>query len=187
MTKINHTEIIKKRLLNEDWPNYTNPDRMAELDGLADDALSISKIDATTCIASILILQQMTEELIKVLLESSRLLMQVQLLPLEITFKPTKKAMFGELLKQLESSINFQYKIEIIKISNIINTQRIEVAHKLIQKDNLDELQSSALEVRNNFESFLQLFDISYSWIVDCLDDLKKLHMKEYASSNQSN
>lgn len=180
MSKINHCEIIKKRLLNEDWPNYSNPDRMAELDGLADDALSISNIDATTCIASILILQQMTEELIRVLLESSQFLMQAQLLPLEISFKPAKRAMFGEILNQLQLSINFQYKQEIIQVAKIINLNRIDVAHKLIQKDNLDDLQNTALEVRNRFEEFLKLFDIAYGWIIDNLVDLKKIYIKDF-------
>ena len=173
MDKNKYIICIEEKLHSGEWPNYCNPQRMAELDNLADDALSISKIDATTCIASILILQQMTEELLKVLLDSSRFVIQVRLLPLEISFNPLKKAMFGEIVKQIESTINFQHKKEIIELANRMNTTRIEIAHKLIEKDNLADLQIKAIEARNNFEKFLTLYDLAYGWINNHLEELK--------------
>lgn len=167
-------QIIAKLADSSKWPSYTKPDHMAKLDEMADDALSISTLDERSCIASILILQQLTEELIKVLLESCQFLMQVKLLPLEITFKNQNNEMFGRVVNSLNETIDFPNKEELVAEANKINKKRIEVAHGLIHKVSLENLTNNAMVVRNDFELFFSLYSHAQNWIRVCLKDLKQ-------------
>lgn len=172
---MNYEETIKAKLADSSkWPRYTKADHMAKLDEMADNALSISTMDERSCIASILILQQLTEELIKVLLESCQFLMQVRLLPLELTFKNSNNEMFGRVIKSLKETIDFPYKSELIAEANKINKKRIEVAHGLIHKVSLKGLNNNAMVVRNDFELFFSLYNQAQDWTRLCLKDLKQ-------------
>jgi hypothetical protein len=112
-----------KELLSDSsrWPSYSNPDVLSNLDAMADDALSVGNLDERSCIAAILILQQLTEELIEVLIKMSRFLVQVRMLPLEIRFKESKRKMFGQLVKDLEATMEFPNKSRMIELANSIN------------------------------------------------------------------
>ena len=172
---MSYEEKIKAKLADSSkWPTYKDADQMARLDEIADDALSISTMDERSCIASILILQQLTEELVKILLESCQFLVQVRLLPIEITFKSQSNEMFGRVVNSLKETIDFPHKAEIIAEANKINKKRIEVAHGLIHKVSLDDLTNNAMVVRNDFEFFFSLYIKAQDWTRLCLKDLKQ-------------
>ena len=147
---------------------------MASLDEMADDALTVDKIDERSCIASILIIQQLTEELLKILLESCYFLVQARLLPFEMELEVKKKKMFGGIVEDLRSTIQFENKEEIIVLANKINSERIDIAHRLIEKGDFSGLPKRAMQVRKDFEKFYDLYDFGYDWIRVCLKDLKK-------------
>ncbi len=166
---------IKTRLFDSSkWPKYSKPDVMASLDEMADDALTVGKIDERSCIASILIIQQLTEELLKILLESCYFLVQVRLLPFEMMLEVKKKKMFGGIVEDLRATIQFENKEEIIVLANKINSERIDIAHRLIEKGDFSNLPKRAMQVRKDFEEFYELYDYGYDWIRICLKDLKK-------------
>lgn len=175
MSVMGYEEEIRSKLADPSlWPMYSKPEVLAKLDTIADDALSQTNIDTTSCIASILILQQITEELLKVLLHMSHFLIQAKLLPLKIQFKVKPKAMFGEIVKQLDQTIAFEDKDQIIELANNINAVRIDVAHKLIEKEEFDDLTSKALLVREYFEVFFTHYNDGIDWMRLCLNDLRK-------------
>ncbi len=173
-----YEEKIKTSLSDSDsWPHY-KPDVMAKLDEMSDDALSISNIDERACIASILILQQLTEELLKVLLRSCYLLVQVRLLPLEIDLKEPSGKMFGRVVEDLKATIHFLDKDKLVQLANKINKQRINIAHRLIERTSLDDLPNMAMQVRSDFEQFFELYNNGYYWIKSRLKDLKQEVLK---------
>ncbi len=173
--KMTYEENIKSMLADSSqWPNYSKPDVMGRLDEMADDALSVDNIDERSCIASILILQQLTEELIKVLLKSCNFLVQVSLLPLEIYLKDHRSKMFGRVLEDLKATITFPEKDELIGLANKINKERIDIAHGLIEKASFKNLPKTAMQVRDDFEEFFKLYSSAHDWTRLCLKDLKK-------------
>lgn len=156
------------------WPTYSNPNVISKLDEMADDAIAIDKVDETSCIASILILQQITEELIGIQLKMCRFLVQVRLLPFQIEFKESGPKMFGRLVEDLKSTIDFPHKEQMIELANRINRERVEIAHGLITTSDNKDFVKSALNVRSLFEEYFKLHENSYDWLCLCLKDLKQ-------------
>jgi len=160
-----YTKSIKAKLVDENvWRQFTNPDAFADLDRLADDALSINMLDERSCIASILMLQQIVEEILKNVLNMSNILVQGKILPLEIEFNLPHKKMFGAVVSDLKKNIKFENKDEFISLSESINSIRIEVAHGLLNKYDIKSLKESAIDIREKFEKFLDVYSYVFCW-----------------------
>lgn len=166
-------EILERLSDSSRWPNYQRPDFLAELDQIADDALA--SLSARDCIASVLIYQQLIEELLRVLLQSLCFLIQASLFPIEITFSESSGKMFGRLVDDIKATVNFPNKNELITIANRVNERRMQVAHGLTKRESLNELESVAVSVRDDFEEFFKLFDKALDWSRVCLHDIKKI------------
>ena len=170
---INYRQSIIDRLKDSDnWPIYKRPDFLSKLDEVADDAFILAS--ERDCIASVLIYQQLIEELLKTLLQSANFLMQAHLLPFEICVNENKNQMFGRLIEDFKTTISVPNRNELIDIANRVNQKRIEIAHGLTKKESLSDLLEIALSVRNDFEKFFPLYDESYDWTRVCLSGLKK-------------
>ena len=155
---------IESRLTDVDrWPIYVNPDYLDSLSRLANQALE--KPDTKNCISAILIYQQLTEEMIKVLLRSCYFLIQVRMLPIEIIFKENKKLMFGQLIKELKATINFPLKNNLITAANIINKNRIEIAHGIVERGEVQNYSSLAQTVKYEYEMFFANCTSSIHWV----------------------
>lgn len=156
---------IKAKLVAENiWRQFTNPDAFADLDQLADDALCIDTLDEHSCIASILMLQQIVEEILKNVLNMSNILVQGKILPLKMECSLPYKKMFGAVVSDLKKHIEFEKKDEFIKLSQSINSIRIEVAHGLLNKYDINSLKASAIDIRKNFEEFLDVYSYVFCW-----------------------
>ena len=168
-----YQESIIARLKDSDnWPIYQRPDFLSKLDEMADDAFIFAT--ERDCIASVLIYQQLIEELLKTLLQSANFLMQVQLLPFEISVNENKNQMFGRLIEDFKTTISAPNRNELIDIANRVNQKRIEIAHGLTKRESLRDLLENALSVRNDFEKFFPIYSESYDWTRVCLKDLRK-------------
>ena len=154
------------------WPSIDRPEFSGKLDEIADDAFS--NPDERSCIASVLIYQQLVEELLKVLLQSCNFLVQARLLPIEIKFSDSDNKMFGRLIEDFKRTIVVPNKEKIIEIANRINYHRIKIAHGLTKRESLKDLLKSAQEVRDLFEKFFKYYDDAYDWTRVCLNSLRK-------------
>jgi hypothetical protein len=167
------TEEALKRLENDDkWPSISKPDLMAKLDGYAEKALINPSEQGL--IASILIYQQLAEELLKIVFETSQFLSQVQLLPLQKSVKPLKNKMFGQIIKEFEDTISFPSKAEMIDLADKINKKRIKVAHGLVHSYDLSSLSEDSKEVHEWFFEFFSHFDIAQDWLNSILYSLRE-------------
>jgi hypothetical protein len=176
---MSYEENILNRLKDSSgWPGIERSDFLGRLDEIADDAFTIP--DERSCISSVLIYQQLTEELLKTLLRACNFLIQAKLLPFEISLSEPQGKMFGQVIQEFKKSIDIPNKGEIVERANTINKHRIEVAHGLTKKESLDDLLQMALTVRDEFELFFKLYSESYDWIRLCLKDLKKDIVEDY-------
>ena len=166
MTK--EEEIIKRLENHLKSPGFSKPDLMAKLDGLAEDALVAPSEQGL--ISAILIYQQLVEEMLKITFETAQLVQQVQLLPIIYQSKSLNKKMFGQVIKEFESIIEFPSKVEMIDLANKINRKRINVAHKLMKNYDLNELNIDAQAVNKWFFKFFKHYDIAQEWLNSALD-----------------
>ena len=95
------------------WPSFDRPDFLIELNVLADDALSKNTIEGY--LAALLIYHQLCEEMVRLLLDDAHFFIQLSVFPSEITFPKKNKAMFGQILDELKSTVSFEGKDDFIK------------------------------------------------------------------------
>lgn len=165
-------EILQKLENEQNWPSIKKPDLMAKLDGFAEEALIHP--NEQNLISSILIYQQLTEELLKITLETSQFLIQVRLLPWEQEFQPVQKKMFGRLVKEFETTIEFPSKTDMIKYANMINEKRIKVAHGLIHSYDLSTINEDTKNVNSWFFKFFHHYDIAQDFLNSSLRELRE-------------
>lgn len=95
-----YTEDILVKLEDSNkWPGFKNPKFLEELNVLADSAFKKKTLEGY--LASVLIYHQLTEELIRILIESSTFYIQLCVFPQEFQNRKLKNKMFGQLILEL--------------------------------------------------------------------------------------
>lgn len=168
-----HKKILEQIRKPENWPvRYENSEHLNELHSLAEEAFeSNTKL---SYISSILIYQQLTEESLRCLLRHINFFIQLACFPVEINFAESKKRMFGRIVDELKSTIEFDNKPLIIKEANRLNENRIAVVHGLTKIDNLEDLREHAVEVRTIFSGLFREIHDSLDWLDACFKDFMK-------------
>lgn len=139
---------ILRRMLDEDaWPGFERPDYLNELGKVAEDALAKETIEGH--LAAVLLYHQLADELLKVLLDDTRFFVQCSVFPSTIAFCPFgKKWMTGRFITELEQTISFQGKNDLLAKVKQINEIRIAVVHTLAQQTSLKSITSQCAQVR---------------------------------------
>jgi len=146
---------------------------------LADDALGKNTIECY--LTALLIYHQICEEMIRLLLDDAHFFIQLSIFPSEITFPKKNKAMFGQILDELKSTVSFDGKDDFIKKCGEINTLRIEIVHKLTGQSTLESIKSQLEKIRILFNEIYQLFDAAHdTWRVTFKDFRKDIDWDEY-------
>ncbi len=148
-----YTKSLKEKLRDPSkWPQFTEDNYLEKLQHIAIEATNRGTIDGQ--LAAILIIHQLTEELIKLLSEDAYFYMQLKLHPSEFRKQKTKETkMFGALLIEIENSISFQNKETILEKARQLNKIRIDIVHKLTKPHalkNLKEHTQKAWELYNS-------------------------------------
>lgn len=165
-------EILERLADDTSWPSLSKPDLMAQLDGYAEEALG--NASELKLIASILIYQQLVEEMLKITFETADFLTQVHLLPITKNTKPSKFRMFGQLVKEFSDIIEFPSKAEMIDLAKKINEKRIKVAHGLVHSYDLSAIHDDARIVNGWFFQFFSHFDTAQDWLNSVLYELQE-------------
>ena len=88
---------IERRIRDSDlWPKFESPQFLDTLDNFAETALNSGRIDGA--LAAVLIFHQLSDEVLKLLLECCRFFVQVSIFPAEITYSERKRLMTGLLI-----------------------------------------------------------------------------------------
>lgn len=156
----------------EKWPEFDRPDFLEELNGIADEAIESDTVHGY--LAALLIYHQLTEEMIRLLLECSEFFVQLSIAPAEIHFPIPEKAMFGRLLEAAKSSIDFENRDRLIILAQAINKDRIDLVHGLTRQASLAKVKEKVLQTQEKFDEFFSMFNGSRDWFMLCFKDLRK-------------
>ena len=134
-----HAESLVARLKDPShWPGFGTVDHLQKLQGLAGEARGRGTTDGY--LAAMLIIHQITEEMIKILIDDADFYTQLRLYPLPL--KPTRtkekeKGTFGRYLSDLKSTVWFQNKKYIVEKADRLNGIRNSIVHRLTKPDAL--------------------------------------------------
>ena len=156
----------------DQWPDFDRPYFLDELNSLADEAYGSNTVHGY--LAALLIYHQLTEEMLRLLLEYSEFFVQLELAPIEIHFPIPEKAMFGRVLESAKTAMEFENKTELLSLAQSINRGRIELVHGLTKQENPEAISQKAQLVRSLFEDFYDKFAETQEWFLLCFKDMRK-------------
>jgi len=153
-----HAESLVARLKDPSrWPGIGTVEHLEQLLKLAGEAKGRGTTDGY--LASILIIHQIAEEMIKVLIDDALFYTQLKLYPLPFEPTRTKKGMFGQYLSNLKSTVWFQNKKYIVEDAEGLNAIRISIVHGLTKPDALSVVEKNVTEAWKHYSrlSFLAM------------------------------
>lgn len=170
---MSYEEDIKHRVRTTDlWPDFESPGFLDNLDKLAEDVLAKNSIEGA--LASVLIYHQLSEEMLRLLLQSAQFFIQLAIFPAEITFAERKRQMFGQLVEEVRNTMSFAHKDEILDLAASLNKHRIDLVHKLASRLTLDDVVSQATEVKQIYDQLFSRFDATRDEFHVSFKDFKK-------------
>jgi hypothetical protein len=175
-------DLIAKITDSEKWPDFERSDFLATLDGIAERAFSKKTLEGY--LAALLIYHQLSEELVKLLIRDAQFLIQVSVFPYEINFPEKKKLMFGQLIDELKSTVEFDFKSDLIEKCVEVNALRITIVHKLTKHTSISAIQKQVIKVKNLYDEIFELFDkIHDNFRVDLHSYSKDIDWDEYLTN----
>ena len=168
----NKNLIVTKLVDSKKWPEIYRPEFLEELNTIADKLYYRKNLEGY--ISSLLIYHQITEAMIKVLINISTFFIQSHLLEFEYKDKDLNKKMYGQLVNELDACLKIEGTNEFIQKCKELNDIRIKVVHKITKSTNLIELKILCNKSKKIFDQIFKLFDFIYdNWRL-CLKDAKK-------------
>jgi len=167
-----HRDIINRIKNPENWPGPEQPNFLNELNNVADESFSKNTIEGY--LAAILIYHQLTEELIKIIIDCSIFYIQLSVFPSEYSKKDLKGKMFGQIIQELRHSINDDKTKKLIDKSQNLNTLRIKIVHKLTSNASLSDIKKQCKQAKKVFDSIFELYSNIYDNYRVTFKDFKK-------------
>lgn len=165
-------DILIKLENSNNWPGFESPLFLDELNELADKAFEKKTIEGY--LASVLIYHQLTEELIRILIESSTFYIQLCVFPQEFQDRKLKNKMFGQLIQELNQSILDKEIHLFVEKANNLNSLRIEIVHKLTTSETIQKVKKQCEKVQLIFNEIWELFYVIYDRYRVTFKDFKK-------------
>ena len=154
------------------WPEFERPDFLDELDSAAQEALDRNTLEGY--LAAFLIYQQLSEEMLKLIINLGRIYTQCATLPLMITYKPLdEKITFGGLIDRLN-----EIPLEDDNLKTLcreLNVLRAQLIHKITRKNNLEEIRRKCARAHTLYAMILKEFEY--------IEDLFKMGISDMRES----
>ena len=106
-----------------------------------------------------LIYHQLSEEMLRLLLQSAQFFIQLAIFPAEMTFPERKRQMFVQVLEEVRNTMSFVNKAEILELAASLNRYRVDLVHKLASRQNLDDVVFQATAVKQIYDKLFTKFD----------------------------
>ncbi len=165
------------------WPDFARSGFLSELNGIAEDAFLYDTIYGY--LSSVLIYHQLAEEVIGLVLENAKFLIQLAIFPVEIKFPKQKDRMFGEILRELEFTVEFKQKAAMLKKARELNEIRNQIVHKLTKQTSLEEVKEQAVKVKKLFDETFTLSREANGYFYQVFSDYKKnVDWQEFLDGN---
>lgn len=155
-------EFLFKLFNTEIWPEISNAHFVSELYNLANEVYEKHTIEGY--MAALLIYHQITDEMIRTLLDSCQFYIQCRLFSVEISFKREKDKVFGFYLTELKNTMAFEGKEEFLSKCRELNSIRKDVVHKITRNESIQYVQNQMKNVKRKFEDIFKLFYEIYDW-----------------------
>lgn len=139
------------------WPEFERPDFLERLETTAERALAKRSVEGQ--LAAILIYHQLVEEILRLLIEDSRLLVQAALRPWRIEFSSKARQTFGQVQQELRHAVDFPRKERLLVLADSLNAVRIAVVHRLARRGSLAGLARDARKARGLYRALFDIFD----------------------------
>lgn len=167
---------------DELWPSFRNPAFIEELERVASEVYSKSTIEGY--LSSILIFQQIAEEMLWVLLKDCQAMIKISLMgQAEINFSDQKNVMFGRLVDELKNTIDFEHKSRFIQKCNKLNSNRISVVHGLSRKTELSQLEKIASDAKCQFDKIRSLYAGAHKYFCDYFEHERENIIAEHRAN----
>lgn len=155
-------EIIERLREFDNWPHFENADILNNLNELADNFFKKNTLEGY--LSCLFIYHQITEEMIKLLIDCSKFFIQCSIFPNE--YKPKLKNFerksYGQILADLEKGVlSFDSK-KFIEKCRKLNQLRNEMFHKITLKTSIDEIHKQVNNLKIEFDEIYVLFDLIY-------------------------
>jgi hypothetical protein len=162
---------LLKRMETADWPSFDRADFLAELDIMA--GIMFERHTTEGYLASLLIYQQLIEEMLKLLVKYSNVVVQCSVFPQEINFPERRNGlMLGQVISQLESGLMDDNIKNLIKVSRSFAELRNRLVHRITAKTDEMDIKRQARQGKKYHDQIFTLFE--------AILDNYRLTLKEY-------
>jgi hypothetical protein len=149
---------LLKRMETADWPKFDRAGFLAELDVMA--GAMYDRNSTEGYLASLLIYQQLIEEMLKLLVKYSNLVVQCSVFPQEINFPERRNGlMLGQVIGLLEGGIVDDNIRNIIKLARSFSELRNRLVHRITMKTGEADIRRQAQQGRKYHNQIFELFE----------------------------
>ena len=156
----------------ESLPDIANLDWFVDLSHAADRAYGLKTVEG--CFSAVLIYTQLTEEMLRILVSFSRLLLQAGVYPETIRFADNRKMTLGGLIYELENSISFRRKDKMILFCRELNAARNETIRRIMARESPAKILKGVSGIKDIFRRIDSLFDEAYDQYLQGLLRIRK-------------
>jgi hypothetical protein len=157
--------LFRKLISRQYMDNGRSSTKEKILEQLLDTAEKIDTSSIEGAISSAFIYHQVAEEWLYDFLELIRFFIDLKLYPHRIKHRTSDGIKLGALISEIESTIDFDKKEDLIKYSRLVNQYRNSFAHDLLKKDSIEA-------IKRDFDKFLEHFDKMY----EALEGIEEVH-----------
>jgi hypothetical protein len=144
----------------ESLPDIADLDWFVDLSHEADRSFERGTVEGS--FSAVLIYTQLTEEMLRILVSFSRLLLKAGIYPEAIHFADNRKMTLGGLVYELENSIAFHRKDRMILLCRRLNAARNEVMRRIMAREKAAGIRKGVSEIRGLFRRIDGSFDAAY-------------------------
>lgn len=142
----------KPPLLTKKYVNFLD-----QLKDIADESFGKGSVEGY--LAAVLIYSQLSEEMLRILIEDNTVFIKFRIYPATIKEKKIKKATLGTLINiYSEETIDIEGKDLFIDKCKNLNETRIKLVHKLTKKTSLNDIKNKSENLRNIFYEIFHLW-----------------------------
>ncbi len=160
------------------WPAIPSTAFLNRLDRLASRAYERNTVDGA--LAAVLVYHQLTEEMVRLLIQDIRFFVQLAVFPAEITFSDRRRQMFGQLAQELDDGLDFPGKERFLRRAARLNKIRIQVVHALPRRGNLAGLRTQARRAQRLYQQCFWTFSEAHDWFRLSFKDFSKDKFEEW-------
>lgn len=158
--EVEYSQSLYRKLMNDE---YLEIGRSTTKKGILKKLVETTKkFDTDTvegALASVFIYHQVAEEWLFDFLELTRFYIDLKLYPDRITHKSSEGLKLNALINEIENSVDFERKEDLIKYGRLVNQKRNEIAHALLKKSSLEEIKKEADEFKKHFNNLYQALE----------------------------